>query len=713
MEPFLTGPWSKMTEFRSLLMLSVLVAAVHGAATFGYARADGDVPPAPREVGESTESALTADQIRDLAYDRTILLAPQQDREIRLVAAQRLLSMGIQPAYEALGEGLKSGNTQVIDAVITAMNAAERPISALLDPAVEALGTAPAEISDRLAFTLMRYGDQAISRIVTLARDRSLTNGARIGAVRTLGIVPSRESGAALMAIVNPANEESDALRQAAFESLRRLSTVEHDSNYGAWRLWWSDAQRKSREEWSAELVMRWVNRAAILERDSSALAARYVSLLRELYLERPLERQFERLPQDLADPLPQARLFALDRISVLVRDSIPIPDAVQEKVVACLDHPNSDIRRRASSLLTELDHPQLSALLATRLPGERSPQVARAWLDALALRPTAAAIEAALPWLQRSETSASAANAIWSSLNRTPPAEIDTEHLGNAAGIAYQTFPSPSAARLAAFLVNADLLQPFEAMLSGDDADLARNVAEGMAARRHTAPLLTNAGREAVLPFAIRAIVDELPTLEGLRLLLSIRPAEGLFARWEDAVRTIVRRLPPGELLDADDLLRDSPAVSDTLRETTLIAALLTDEPPPAADQIGQLLTRVLPLLIRNGASLRGYELLATFTVRASPDVHLDDLRLRLTLLVGRFDEAAGITSDIHDWLAVLEETAEYDPAGVGRLHAEIERRWADSLTPEDRKRLEVVASHLASIKPRTGNGGPNGSSR
>ena len=195
---------------------------------------------------------------------------------------------------------------------------------------------------------------------------------------------------------------------------------------------------------------------------------------------------------------------------------------------------------------------------------------------------------------------------------------------------------------------------------------------------------------------------------MDGLRLLLTLTPSEQHLNRWEEAIRALARRLSPDVIADADDLIAATGLASPALRETILNTALLSEEPQPSPVQIGRLLRRLVPLLIEQGTALRSYELIATFGPRAEPEDELDDLRLEVALLTGRFDEAAGLSDDPVRWITTLVGIAgvNRDLAAAERLHAEVLRRFGESLGPALRERLDAAAERIAAAR----NGHRNG---
>lgn len=669
-------------------------AAVSGMQGNGTPPA-GNGTTTPAETSEGP--VLSADQARDLTYDSANLRSAQLERMNRVVAAQRLLSMAHPAAYQALSEALRSGETGTIEAVLVAMSSLDRPPRELLGAAVDALRNAPADIVDRLAFAIMRYGEQAIGRIIALATDRQLPVPQRLGAVRTLPAVPSRETAAALMEIANPSRAEPEELRRAAFASLRRLSPVDHGTDFAAWTAWWQDARPKSREEWSAELHLRGLERVSALEREIDDLGRRYVAILRERYLELPLERQLERIPRDLDDTLPQARLFALDRIGVLLRDSVQIPETLRSKVIECLnDSLRPEVRRRAATLLAELDHPDLPTLLADRLSGEPNPQVAIAWLDVLSTRPHAAALDPILLWLLREPTAAAAARTLWHLRLRLGIPETDLEAVQQAARDAWSAFPSPPTARLAAILLPDDEASALDQVLRGENADLARAVAEGFAERGRIAPLLDLAAADAIYPFALRAATLQPPTVDAVRILLQLAPKESQLPRWEDAVRSLVRRLDPALLIEVDDLLAAAPVASLALRDSILAGVILANGDGQSLQTRLRLLQRLVPILIEQGLSLRAYEIVRTVG-GTETDVIVAALRFETALLAGRFDEAAAINEDPARWLTVLSDAVARDPQAAARLRTEVLRRFASQMNAETSARLRSIDERLA----------------
>lgn len=669
---------------RSLLgafLSSLILLATACAAT----RAAQEQPPG--SVGQQAETApaaaLTEKQAEDLQYHASILQNAANDHATRAGAAARLLRMELPEADRVLSEALGSGEPSLMLAVIEALGSAALPARGLLDAAVQALRTAPQETLDQLAIVVARYETAALGDVSALALDRALPIPERLGPIRALASFSTRESVDRLMELADPARGEEPAIREAALESLRRLAPADLGSDYSRWRAWWNRARQSSRVEWAREVVRQYQDRTAELERLNDELVLRYVGLLRELYVTLPLAGQLQRLPADLDDELAPVREFAMGRIARLLRDSVPIPEPVREKVLSRLDDEVPALRRQAAQLLDELDEPTLAERIAQRLGAEHDREVILAYLQLLKNRTTAAALEPILAWLGDEQMGDPAAEALWKLLRTTSLSAEQSAAARQAVAETLRVRPSSRIVRLSAYLSEEQDLQQVQAMLDGDDAAIRAAVAAGLCARGQREALLEHAADPAVYPWALRVLADGPANLAGFELLTGLRPTAEMAPAWADAVRALAARLDPALVLEADDALARTDYAEAPLRATVLrrVAAL-----PPEALTLEyriRMLDRLAPMLIELGEAPVAFDLLDSLDGTAGSPT-LTELKFRAALLAGRYDAAAQIHEDGSAWIPILADLAERGGEEAARLRDEIARRFAGNLADD-----------------------------
>lgn len=644
-------------------------------------------PPAPG-------APVVDEAARDIAYDRSVLLNSQVEAEVRQVAAQRLLERydeGTATALDPIKEAILGGDPVVMGTLLDVLRTRPAPIPDLLTPLVDALRTAPPAVRDRLALGIAQYGPAGLDRASALAMDATLPAAERIGAIHAMGSFATRDSGDRLIDLAHPRREEPAEVRAATFAALRRLFPADFGDDHDAWRQWWSVARLQSREQWLLEQRERDRSEIGQLRARLDAMNTRLVELLRDVYRGLPLEGQLERLPRDLDDPIADIRLSALDRISLLVRDSVPIPPGVRERVTARLEDPAPLVRARSARLLYELDDPAVAAQLAARLSAERDGGVVLAWLDVLALRPAPGSLDVLRPRLAPAASSEAAARAIVRMIE-VDPATTDDPDLAADARAAFAAHPGPATARLAARLARDEDVAALAALLPGDRRELAAAVAEGFAAASRLEPLLEYATIESVYPHAVAALAAGPASIEAFRRLVALAPTEAHARDWDAAVRTLASRLPIETMPDADDVLAAATHVAPTLRETVLLAAALRGE--PGAGRV-EVLRRLIPMLAERGEHRRTWEVLEQVNGDAADPV-LADFRFTAALRLALFEEALALRAEPSEWIDVLEVIIADDPAAAERVRDEIAGRFGGTLDETTAGRLEALGARI-----------------
>jgi hypothetical protein len=664
-----------------------------GCASESVGRQADDLPAGGS--ADNRTSDLSAEQEKDLQFLAAILESDQTDPVTWTGATERLLRMEVPEAIEEIDRALRSGRTPLILAITDALANQPRPTPGLLDALIAALRSAPPETLSRLSAVLAKYEDAAIGPVASVARDRSIAVAERLGPVYALGAFPTREAVDRLMELADPASGEPDAIRIAAVESLTRLSGLDLGADFRAWREWWGEARDQSPEQWARDVVRRYRAQIGELQERQRMLAERYVALLGELYRSLPPERRSERLLLDLDDPLATVRAFAMERIDRLLRDSVAISGELRARLIVALRDEDPALRRRAAELLHELNEATLPARLAELLATEPDREVITTYLDLLSRRPDEVALQPVLDRLADRTIGDKAADAAWELLRAVPLTDELRTAARQAVEQAREVRESPSLIRLAAMVGDAATRDALVPLLDGDDPATKAAVAEGLRARGDYEPLLARADDPVIYPSAVRALADGPADVESFRRLAGLEPAPETREHWERAVRSLARRLDASSLLEADRILAGTPYAGDSLRVLVLSqGAVLGPEAMSRADRV-ELLRRLTPLLIDQGEALRALEFLDQLNGTDLP-TPLRDIRFRAQLIVGRFDAAAALVPDPARWVSLLSEFAKDDFEVAVRLRDEINRRFADELTPELRSTFEAVSRTL-----------------
>ena len=646
-------------------------------------------------------SPLSEQQQRQLGLFAASLMGPAEaDQTQRLNAAQELILMRTPQATAVLAEALRSGQAPVILAVLDAMERQPQAVSGLLEPAVQALKTAPPAVHARLATAITRYGNPALQMIAAIAVDATIALDQRLGAITALGAFRSRESAASLIEILRQSPENASQLHDAACRALGNLTGLTYGNNVEAWIQWWLAARNQSPEQWLAEMVRNLQTQIATLTEANTALRSqvtatndRLIQAYRDLFPALPESARLAMLPTLLEDPLSRVRMFAVERIRRLLRDSATIPAELQDKLAQRMTDEQADVRIAVAELLDSLGYAGLANRVAEALDREREAAVVAAYLNILKVRTSAQALNPLCYWLQDATHGPSAADALWAMLigeYGTTEARQQARDVLRQTGT---TIENPSMYRLLAFVGDEADRQALEPILDGDNPDHRRAVAEGFARAGHSRPLLDRTANVEIYPYAVLALSLSVRDVDGLRVLARLQPAPPNIALWEEAIVQVTARLPPDSILQADDVLSPLTYALPPLRSRVLgrVAMLPPSEiaQPLRIDVIG----RWVPLLLELGEWRRAYETLETIPP-APGNTTLGRMKFRAALMIGQYDVAGQLDGTPSSWIAVLADIAPLDPQAAGRLRDEIARRFEPLLTGDVKTAFDAAAN-------------------
>jgi hypothetical protein len=621
-------------------------------------------------------------------FDRTVRNPSADiDPEIRRQAAEELIAMDQPEATARLAEALGSGEPTVETAVIDAMEASPEPVEGLLPTAVTTLGDVSGPRLEKLSLVLSRYGQPALQRVAALARDQNQAPDRRVGAIYALATFRSRDSAVELMSILDEQRAEPPEIISATGGSLERLTGLPYGSEAPEWRRWWDKLKDEPIESWLRIMVLHLSSKTSELEREihqqdreTDAIAERLVEALRDLFLMLPVEDQLARLPDLLDDDLAPVRAFALGRVERRLRDSERIPELVQQKVAERLTDPNElpTSRLLAARLLNDLNYPSIAELVAGALAEEADPEIARGYLEILARRSTPSALNDMLLWLDDSTAGDAAAEAVWTVITNGTHDPEALPTLRRAARRAYQWRSTPAHVRLLGAIGEDRDIEVVEQQLSAADPAMRRAAAEGLCFAGHLQPLLDHARDDEVYPFALRLRARGPADIDTFRALAELAPPNAHRDEWRRAVEETAERLPPAELIAADTILEALPHVDLQLRAEVL--ARVADLPPDAlpADRLGALLARLVRLRLELGDYQGAYDVVAPNN-GAPTTVILQQLRFKVTVLAGHYDEAAAMDATGRTWVHLYDELTVWRPEVAGAVREEIRRRFGD----------------------------------
>lgn len=667
------------------------------------------IPASPRpSTAAAVQSARPIDA-GDLVLYRSVVGVASHPIEVRRVAATRLLQHG-GPEDWAMLCGSDPAGGPLPFAVLFAGVAESDP--ALLEAmAAAAGGLAPAPAGEAiacLAAMLAMSGPSGESAMSALLGDASRPIAERIGAARLLGGVGSVAAIASLVALLESEGPEAP-LREATVASLRGQSGRGWGDDPVAWRRWfleWSQQVDGPSCEVLVEELAAKVERAERDRQRVSERADRIGEKLRAAHaailLGLDLPRRQEHLRQLLADDLEMLRIFSLEQFERMLRDGDQIPEETVARVLERLGDPSAAVRVRAAKLLAQLGGAAVPRAASERLVEEIDPAVVQEFLRLLAERPTEGSFPALLARLPDPAFTDAAARALarldaaglmpvdW----RRRTVEAVRLQVGDAAS------PSPPLVRLWALSGDESDRDRLLSLLASEDPARRRAVAEAWARRGMLEPLLERSGDAAVFPALAAGLVEHRPNLDGLALLLGLTPAEGAAAEMQAAMARMMQSIPLAELLAADDLLAAVPTAPPAWRlETTRrVAAATAAELSPGDRE--ELLHRHAGLMLSQGKATAVADLLDAESLLRGQRLH--GVLFRARVLSGRYEQAATQFPSASPWLDLLVELRSVDETAAAAVAAEIDRRFAASMSDAERARWETLSSKASPPAPQ-----------
>jgi len=658
-----------------------------------------DAEPLPPVVGPPRPGA---ELDPDLQWLRSILQNPANAPEVRLGAAQRIVSRGSSDALRIVDEALRSGDPGQIEAVTSALDDEGRTRPSTLDALISALATSPRELHARIARLLSREGDAAAERVAQMALDASRPPSERLGAIFVLGQLRGRDPVPDLMTLLDEKRREPPEILRESCESLERATGQRLGVTPDVWRQWWA-ARRASP---SQEVVIAGLREQLLqLQKQIDLEAERSTKLgnrLRQAYIDLlptlPAPERSERIAALLDDELPDVRNMGLGQVERVLRNGERPSDAVMARVMDRLTDRVPSIRIRAMRLLDDLGAPRLAERVAEILPAESDPGAAEAMLRLLAIRPIPLAFGPTAARLQEpalAEVAAMAVNRIADAGMAPSGWESDVIDEVRAA---LEGRVTPELVRLRAVAGNDADRDAVTALLANAEEPVRLGAAEGLRRSGRRRALLERADADpAIYAVAIASIADQPAAPAVVASLLDLPPKSEQTAAWNTQMQRVLVALPPRDALAADERLRPLAFVDPAVREAGLRAALAAPMNGGDGALRVDVLARLADLLMDKGDARGALRLLTADGVERG-----DAIRPRLfraAVLEGEYDLAAGIESAAERWISLLEAIAPAVPRSARPLADEILLRFGRTLSDAERARVTAVERTLGAV--------------
>jgi hypothetical protein len=200
---------------------------------------------------------------------------------------------------------------------------------------------------------------------------------------------------------------------------------------------------------------------------------------------------------------------------------------------------------------------------------------------------------------------------------------------------------------------------------------------------------LVDRADDPAIYSYAVQALARGPADMDSLRVIISLRPPDSQRDLWAQAIRSAAATLPIESLPEVDDLLADASWGEASIRRDVLLRASVPATPPLATNLQIELLRRLASVLIDLGEGVQAYEVLKAANGATVHD-SLKDVRFQAAALSGHYDEAVQMQGDPAAWIALAQTLADRNPQGAAALRDEINRRFGNELTQQQRGDLD-----------------------
>ena len=675
----------------------------------------------------------------DLEY-HAANLRQANDANLRTRAARFLLRMQIPQAEKLLDESLRSGEPELVDAVINALRIEPITPPALIDGIALTLNGATPEMRETIATILARYGELGSDKIAALALDEQLAIDIRLGAVRALGELrgskTARRSVDTLITIISISSEQqSPKLADAAFESLNRLTSLNRfGKDAKRWQEWWDRNRSNPVAEWlpdEFQLISERLEAAqqeiVTIREDRNAHRSKIDELLGEVYFLYLQEKTEDELQQKLAtwlkDPLLAVRRNALRRIDTRAANNDLVADAVVGRVVECLGDVSPEIRQSAAGLLDRLNFADTGSVVAAALSDETHDATQLAFLEVLRRRPAVEAIDLYHELLESNPMRDAAAGAMLAVLKSDPELEdAERDRIHKSARQAFEAEKSEATVRLLAYVADDRDAQELIALLQSSGGEFRQTVA--MAVRRFPAArtvLNEEANDPHIFPAVVANRLEDEATIDNFLAFTQLQPTNHRNTTlWKNGLEKLTEQLPIAELPIANNAIRDLPTdVIDessrlNLHDKLFVRVFESDPSTIAPGPRRALLLDLVRLRLqqdRGTDAMQVLDLIAREMPEAGSDntgndgngesssnpviAEMTSLRFRAHLRLKQFEKAAAIETTPSEWIDALREMVVHDSRHADAVRAEIERRFPD-LEEGDRSELRRLTLQL-----------------
>jgi len=392
---------------------------------------------------------------------------------------------------------------------------------------------------------------------------------------------------------------------------------------------------------------------------------------------------QHEQLPAVLSDPLPELRVFGIERVAVLLRDG----DATEEELQLVVNHlrdASPSVRLAAAKLLPEISVPGLPEYVANSLAVENDKLVIEEELSFFRTRPNPTAIEPTIALLTFAQVD-SAANTLIVLLNSNQ-ISIETKHrIVLTVQRTRRTQDSPALITLEAMLGNLNEQRNLIPLLEHPNDEVRLAVAKGFASSGYALPLIERANNLELYEYALFALQKQVG-IESFKQLMALYKPDN--ESWNIAAFSVAITLNTSSLLRADDMLNRIEKNKLRLKILNSVWENAGDKSFASQKKIAQ---RAVPLMISTDDAVGALQLLDVFG-ESLVDEDLLALRFSAAISASAWDAAADARSVPEPWITAWQSTLDSDTTAAAVILQQITLRFEDQLTPQQIKLLGIV---------------------
>ena len=395
------------------------------------------------------------------------------------------------------------------------------------------------------------------------------------------------------------------------------------------------------------------------------------------------LENQHEKLIQVLTDPLPELRVFGIERVGILLRDREATKEELQA-VAFLLKDRETQVRRAAAKLLPETELSGLKEFVATALEEETDHEVARAELHYFQTYPLEEAFEPIARRIQNGPV-IPAAKAIIAMLNAGMVSTEQEQELLRIVKKRRKLKDEAELITIEAMTGTAKDKKRLADLLTSSDQIKQLAVAKGFAATGYSSPLIPFANDDKIYKLILVALQNK-ADINSFISLIQLQKTNN--DDWDAAAITIASALDIGSLLQADDMIKRSGRDALRLKILKHIWQNANERTLSAKKAIAR---RAVPLLIEQSDYVGALQLLDSFGETLVDD-DLLMLRFRAAIFAAAWDTAADAKPMLSPWIEMWLELQEIDGAIAEIIKQQIEQRFGSQLTSSQRALLGIT---------------------